>query len=45
MKKLLLSLTIFLSLITTGCFKRDTMEDITIYTSVYPINYMANTQK
>ena len=42
MKKLLLSLTIFLSLITTGCFKRDTMEDITIYTSVYPIEYIVH---
>ena len=28
-----------LSLMTTGCFKSDTMEDITINTSVYPLEY------
>ena len=27
-------------LLCTGCFKRDSMEDITIYTSVYPIEYI-----
>jgi len=42
MKKLLLCLSIALITISTGCFKRDTMEDITIYTSVYPIEYIAN---
>lgn len=26
----------------TGCFKRDTMEDITIYTTVYPLEYVIN---
>ena len=26
----------------TGCFKRDTMEDVTIYTTVYPIEYLTN---
>lgn len=26
----------------TGCIKRDSMEDITIYTSVYPIEYITN---
>lgn len=26
----------------TGCFKRDTMEDITIYTTVYPLEYIVN---
>lgn len=32
-----------LSLILTGClFKRDTMEDIDIYTTIYPINYLTN---
>lgn len=41
MKKKLLILGLVLSAITTGCFKRDTMEDITIYTSVYPIEYIA----
>lgn len=29
-----------LSLMTTGCFKSDTMEDITINTSVYPLEYI-----
>lgn len=42
MKKFLLLLSVFLILITTGCFKRDTMEDISIYTSVYPIEYIVN---
>lgn len=42
MKKFLLILSIFLILITTGCFKRDSMEDISIYTSVYPIEYIVN---
>ncbi len=26
----------------TGCFKRDTLEDITIYTTVYPIEYLTD---
>ena len=42
MKKFLLVLSIFLIVLTTGCFKRDTMEDISIYTSVYPIEYIVN---
>lgn len=42
MKKFLLLLSVFLIFITTGCFKRDTMEDISIYTSVYPIEYIVN---
>jgi len=42
MKKLLLCLSVALTFISTGCFKRDTMEDITIYTSVYPIEYIVN---
>lgn len=29
-----------LSVNMTGCFKSDTMEDITIYTTVYPIEYI-----
>lgn len=40
MKKKLLVLFLLLTFITTGCFKRDTMEDINIYTSVYPIEYI-----
>lgn len=41
MKKYLL-LILGIVLVCTGCFKRDTMEDITIYTSVYPIEYITN---
>lgn len=40
MKKFVFISIIFLSLFFTGCIKRDTMEDITIYTSVYPIEYI-----
>ena len=33
----------FISLLLTGClFKRDTMEDINIYTTIYPLNYLTN---
>ena len=42
MKKKLLLLCLLITFITTGCFKRDTMEDINIYTSVYPIEYIAS---
>lgn len=42
MKKILLILSIFTITISTGCFKRDSMEDISIYTSVYPIEYIVN---
>ncbi len=41
MKKFLLVI-LGVVLLCTGCFKRDTMEDITIYTSVYPIEYITN---
>lgn len=41
MKKKLIIL--LLPLLLTGCFfKRDTMEDINIYTTIYPINYLTN---
>ena len=43
MKKLLTVLCMFSCFFITGCIKRDTMEDITIFTSVYPIEYI--TQK
>ena len=42
MKKLSLILITCLTLFLTGCIKRDSMEDITIYTSVYPIEYITN---
>lgn len=38
MKKILFSIACCFLL--TGCIKRDSMEDITIYTSVYPIEYI-----
>ena len=31
-----------LSLTMTGCFKRDSFEDITIYTTAYPIQYITD---
>lgn len=45
MKKKKLFSVLLISLICftmTGCFKIDTMEDITIYTTVYPIEYITN---
>lgn len=43
MKKLFTLLSIlFISIISTGCFKRDTLEDITIYTTSYPVEYITN---
>lgn len=40
MKKLLLILLLTFTL--TGCFKKDSLEDITIYTTVYPVEYITN---
>ena len=40
MKKILLLLLTISIFLTTGCLKRDTMEDILIYTSAYPIEYI-----
>lgn len=44
MKKKLFKLFVLCltTLSITGCFKKDSMEDITIYTSVYPIEYLIN---
>ncbi len=43
-KKLLcVIVTMVIALMGTGCFKSDTMEDIDIYTTVYPIEYIVNT--
>jgi len=39
LKKLVLLLTITCFLLS-GCIKRDSMEDITIYTTIYPIQYI-----
>ena len=41
-KKFNLVLISLLIVLSTGCFKRDQMENITIYTSVYPIEYLVN---
>lgn len=40
MKKILIAITIILC--STGCIKRDNLENITIYTTNYPIEYTAN---
>lgn len=43
LKKILCIVTILIiSITSTGCFKSDTMEDINIYTTVYPIEYIVN---
>ena len=38
----LLAIILLLGVITTGCFKRDDMEDINIITTVYPLEYVVN---
>lgn len=42
MKKIYPILLILVVLLTTGCFKRDKMEDISIVTTNYPIEYVTN---
>lgn len=43
MKKILYSLFIGIIMLSlTGCFKMDDLEDITIYTTSYPIEYITN---
>ncbi len=42
MKKFFILFSILLCFMLTGCIKRDSMEGITIYTSVYPIEYITN---
>ncbi|MEG1900356.1 MAG: metal ABC transporter substrate-binding protein [Bacilli bacterium] len=41
-KKLLVTILILVTLITTGCFKRDEMENINIITTIYPLEYITN---
>ena len=41
MKKIFVLFSILICFCMTGCIKRDSMDDITIYTSVYPIEYFA----
>lgn len=44
MKKLIYAVLLSISLFTlTGCFKMDDMENITIYTTSYPIEYITDT--
>lgn len=42
MKKIFVCFSIICSFLLTGCIKRDSMEDISIYTSVYPVEYITN---
>ena len=42
MKKFICFLCLLSCFLLTGCIKRDSMEDINIYTSVYPIEYITN---
>jgi len=42
MKKIFTLLLLLTILLTTSCIKRDSMENIDIYTSVYPIEYITN---
>lgn len=43
MKKIkLLLLTLTTMFLLTGCFKRDNMDDISIYATTYPIEYLVN---
>ncbi len=43
MKKILIIILITITLITTtGCIKRDKMEDIDVITTIYPIEYVMN---
>jgi len=42
MKKIKLLIISLILLSATGCFKKDSLEDIKIYTSSYPIEYIVN---
>ena len=42
MKKIIGLLCLISCFLLNGCIKRDSMEDITIYTSVYPVEYITN---
>ena len=42
MKKISICLLLVLTIFTTGCLKRDRMEDINIVTTIYPIEYVTN---
>ena len=41
MKKIkILTIALLSVFLLTGCFKRDNLDDITIYTTTYPIEYL-----
>lgn len=42
MKKIFVCFSIICCFLLTGCIKRDSMDDISIYTSVYPVEYITN---
>ena len=42
MKKLKILFAILLTFMMSGCFKNDDFEDITIYTTIYPIEYITD---
>ena len=42
MKKISLILGLLIVILSTGCIKRDSFENIEIYTTVYPIEYITN---
>ena len=42
MKKIFKLFTLLIILTLSGCFKNDSMEDITIYTTTYPIEFVVN---
>lgn len=42
MKKIKLAILLMFAFVITGCLKNDTMEDITIYTTSYPIEYVTS---
>ena len=42
MKKLVKFLILIMVLLVSGCFENKSMEDITIYTTTYPIEYVVN---
>ena len=39
-KNKILAIALITTFTMTGCFKRDTMDNIDIYTTTYPINYL-----
>ena len=41
-KKVFIIILILMCIFTTGCFKRDNMEDINIITTYYPIEFITN---